>query len=156
MPSLALVYGGFRPLKAIHSSTLIRTFSQPLFAQSIRPRSTLSKIWVPTGGVSATEGETGHGKLIRAGFLRQAQSGVFQLLPLGLRVQDKIERLIDKHMQNLGKVSSSSNSSTATIDLIIDSVRSQEPQNLLFRPSQQKRYGAKVVAWTRSPQSSSD
>ncbi|PTB64101.1 prolyl-tRNA synthetase [Trichoderma citrinoviride] len=95
-------HGGFHQLKAVRSSNLIRTYSQPLFAQSIRLRSTLSKIWAPTGGVSATEGETGHGKLIRAGFLRQAQSGVFQLLPLGLRVQDKIERLVDKHMQNLG------------------------------------------------------
>lgn len=57
--------------------------------------------------------------LIRAGFLRQvgkltgfvnentnghgqAYSGVFHLLPLGLRVQDKLERLIDKHMRSLG------------------------------------------------------
>ncbi|KAG8412444.1 hypothetical protein J3458_014618 [Metarhizium acridum] len=67
-----------------------------------RARSTLSKIWVPTGGVSAIEGETGHGKLIRAGFLRQTQSGIFQLLPLGLRVQNKIERLLDKHMESIG------------------------------------------------------
>ncbi|KAL6887864.1 hypothetical protein GGI43DRAFT_417244 [Trichoderma evansii] len=94
--------GGLRPLKAASSSNHIRAFSQPFFAQSTRFRSTLSKIWVPTGGVTATEGETGHGKLIRAGFLRQAQSGVFQLLPLGLRVQDKIERLVDKHMQSIG------------------------------------------------------
>ena len=34
--------------------------------------------------------------------LVQAHSGVFQLLPLGLRVQDKIEKLIDKHMQSVG------------------------------------------------------
>lgn len=32
----------------------------------------------------------------------QAHSGIFQLLPLGLRVQDKIEKLIDKHMQSVG------------------------------------------------------
>ncbi|KAI5462983.1 hypothetical protein BGZ63DRAFT_412687 [Mariannaea sp. PMI_226] len=44
----------------------------------------------------------GYGKLIRAGFLRQAHSGVFQLLPLGLRVQDKIEKLVDKHMRSIG------------------------------------------------------
>lgn len=51
--------------------------------------------------------------LLRAGFLRQAHSGIFHLLPLGLRVQDKIERLIDKHMQSVGasKVSLSSLSS---------------------------------------------
>ncbi|KAJ5350519.1 Prolyl-tRNA synthetase class IIa bacterial-type [Penicillium brevicompactum] len=51
--------------------------------------------------------------LVRGGFLRQAYSGVFHLLPLGLRVQDKLERLIDKHMRSLGasKVSLSSLSS---------------------------------------------
>ena len=32
----------------------------------------------------------------------QAHSGVFHLLPLGLRVQDKLERLIDHHMATLG------------------------------------------------------
>jgi len=42
--------------------------------------------------------------LIRGGFLRQAYSGVFHLLPLGLRVQDKLEGLIDKHMRGLGKI----------------------------------------------------
>jgi len=48
--------------------------------------------------------------LVAAGFLRQAYSGIFHLLPLGLRVQDKLERLIDKHMSSLGasKVSLSS------------------------------------------------
>lgn len=48
--------------------------------------------------------------LVAAGFLRQAYSGIFHLLPLGLRVQDKLERLIDRHMSSLGasKVSLSS------------------------------------------------
>ncbi|KAB5579972.1 hypothetical protein GE09DRAFT_1080388 [Coniochaeta sp. 2T2.1] len=46
--------------------------------------------------------EDAHSKLIRAGFIRQSHSGVFQMLPLGLRVQDKIEKLIDEHMQSLG------------------------------------------------------
>lgn len=57
----------------------------------------------------------GHALLLRAGFLRQAYAGVFHLLPLGLRVQDKIERLIDKHMRTLGasKLSLSSISSEA-------------------------------------------
>jgi prolyl-tRNA synthetase len=57
---------------------------------------------VPTGGLAANDNEFGHGKLIRGGFLRQAHSGIFQLLPLGLRVQDKIEKLIDKHMHSVG------------------------------------------------------
>ncbi|EEH46820.2 proline-tRNA ligase [Paracoccidioides brasiliensis Pb18] len=44
-----------------------------------------------------------------------AYSGVFHLLPLGLRVQEKLERLIDKHMRTLGasKLSLSSISSQA-------------------------------------------
>ena len=45
--------------------------------------------------------------------MRQAHSGIFHLLPLGLRVQNKIEALIDKHMSTLSatKVSLSSISS---------------------------------------------
>lgn len=42
--------------------------------------------------------------LVRAGFLRQSQSGVFHLLPLGLLVQAKIGELIDKHMESLGRM----------------------------------------------------
>lgn len=40
--------------------------------------------------------------LIDAGYVRQASAGIFHLLPLGLRVLSKLERLIDKHMQSLG------------------------------------------------------
>ncbi|KAI1907549.1 hypothetical protein LOZ65_006757 [Ophidiomyces ophidiicola] len=45
----------------------------------------------------------------------KAYSGIFHLLPLGLRVQQKLELLIDKHMQSLGasKLSLSSISSQA-------------------------------------------
>ena len=43
-----------------------------------------------------------HVLLAKAGFINQAYSGVFQLLPLGLRVQEKIEKLIDHHMRGLG------------------------------------------------------
>ncbi|KAL8693397.1 MAG: hypothetical protein Q9218_001789 [Villophora microphyllina] len=45
-----------------------------------------------------------------AGFVRQAHSGFFHLLPLGLRVQEKLERLIDKHMTKLGNLSLSQTS----------------------------------------------
>ncbi|KAJ5091813.1 hypothetical protein NUU61_006683, partial [Penicillium alfredii] len=80
-------------------------------------RNRVSNFWIPTGGISkkTAKGETedANDLLIRAGFLRQAYSGVFHLLPLGLRVQEKLERLIDKHMRSLGasKVSLSSISS---------------------------------------------
>lgn len=56
-----------------------------------------------------------HAKLVRAGFLRQAHSGVFHMLPLGLRVLDKIEALVDRHMKAIGasRVALSSISSAA-------------------------------------------
>lgn len=59
------------------------------------------------------EKEDSNALLVRTGFVRPAYSGLFHLLPLGLRVQDKIERLLDKHMQSLqaSKVSLSSLSS---------------------------------------------
>ncbi|KAJ9324580.1 hypothetical protein DTO027B5_11 [Paecilomyces variotii] len=80
-------------------------------------RTRTSSFWIPTGGISkkAAEGERedANDLLIRGGFLRQAYSGVFHMLPLGLRVQEKLERLIDKHMRSVGasKVSLSSISS---------------------------------------------
>ena len=67
-------------------------------------RTRLSTFWTPTGGI-AKEGEgreDSHALLIRAGFIRQAHSGLFQFLPLGLRVQSKLERLLDHHMTKLG------------------------------------------------------
>ncbi|TVY70624.1 Proline--tRNA ligase [Fusarium oxysporum f. sp. cubense] len=80
----------------------LRALSVTSLAKADSQRSALSTIWVPTGGITANEDEFGHGKLVRGGFLRQAHSGIFQLLPLGLRVQDKIEKLIDKHMRSVG------------------------------------------------------
>ena len=82
-------------------------------------RNQCSAFWIPslikTHGKKKTkiEKEDPNVLLIRAGFIRQAYSGIFHLLPLGLRVQDKIERLLDKHMHSLqaSKVSLSSFSS---------------------------------------------
>ncbi|KAL3491171.1 hypothetical protein BJX62DRAFT_205659 [Aspergillus germanicus] len=79
-------------------------------------RSRISNFWIPTGGINkkhVEEKEDVNDLLVRGGFYRQAYSGVFHMLPLGLRVQEKLERLIDKHMQSLGasKVSLSSISS---------------------------------------------
>ncbi|KAL2884065.1 hypothetical protein SGCOL_000002 [Colletotrichum sp. CLE4] len=47
-------------------------------------------------------GEGAYEKLVRAGFLRQSHSGIFHLLPLGQRVQRKLEGVIDYYMQELG------------------------------------------------------
>ncbi|PTU22571.1 hypothetical protein P175DRAFT_0453215, partial [Aspergillus ochraceoroseus IBT 24754] len=80
-------------------------------------RSRVSNFWIPTGGISKKpvqgEKEDVNDLLVRGGFYRQAYSGIFHMLPLGLRVQDKLEKLIDRHMRSLGasKVSLSSISS---------------------------------------------
>ncbi|KAA8652044.1 putative proline--tRNA ligase AIM10 [Aspergillus tanneri] len=77
-------------------------------------RNRVSNFWIPTGGISKKNvpggKEDSNDLLIRGGFFRQVYSGIFHMLPLGLRVQDKLERLIDKHMRLLGasKVSLSS------------------------------------------------
>ena len=100
---------------ARESSIVINIGYETKILEQYDGRNRLSNFWTPTQRAPADLGlpENGHDLLVRAGFLRQAHSGIFHLLPLGLRVQDKIERLIDKHMQRLGasKVSLSSLSS---------------------------------------------
>ncbi|KAH7114400.1 hypothetical protein B0J11DRAFT_135706 [Dendryphion nanum] len=98
-------------------TTLRRTQPSTTVYRNIRflaidSRNRLSRFWAPTGGISSQDGEPdlSHALLVKGGYLRQAHSGVFHLLPLGLRVQNKLEALIDKHMSSLGasKVSLSS------------------------------------------------
>jgi prolyl-tRNA synthetase len=65
----------------------------------------LSNIWVNRTNITnnePTKDEDGHGLLQRAGFLAPSASGFFHLLPLGLRVQDRLVKLIDKHMSSIG------------------------------------------------------
>ncbi len=64
----------------------------------------LSRVWFPTGGIAVPSVEDAHSKLIRAGLLRQSNAGMFHILPLGRRVQDKIESLVAGHMEeHLGR-----------------------------------------------------
>jgi Prolyl-tRNA synthetase len=64
----------------------------------------LSRVWFPSGGIAVPGIEDAHSKLIRAGFLRQSHSGIFHMLPLGRRVQDKVESLVARFMEDhLGK-----------------------------------------------------
>jgi prolyl-tRNA synthetase len=71
----------------------------------LRPASRLSKVWTPTGGIAVQSNHSNHRasngyeKLVRAGYLRQSQAGIFHMLPLGLRVQSKIEKLVEKHIE---------------------------------------------------------
>lgn len=98
-----------------HNGSLFRGLSSHSsgYEAKVDGRARLSKLWVPTGGIAASSAEDPHVKLVRAGFLRQAHSGIFHMLPLGRRVQDKLEALIDKYMFQLGasKVALSSISS---------------------------------------------
>ncbi|KAF7860873.1 hypothetical protein EAF04_008391 [Stromatinia cepivora] len=104
-------FGGF----SIYTQSLCRStiFPSQLFklscsrnhsklSWSTDDRARLSKFWIPTGGIAASADEDSHAKLIRGGFLRQAHTGIFHMLPLGRRVQDKLEALVDKHMSTLG------------------------------------------------------
>ncbi|EXJ94490.1 hypothetical protein A1O1_02886 [Capronia coronata CBS 617.96] len=79
-------------------------------------RQRLTDFWIPMVNVQKQDAAADATQLlIRAGYLRQAYAGIFQMLPLGLRVQEKLERLIDKHMKSIqaSKVSLSSISSLA-------------------------------------------
>ncbi len=44
----------------------------------------------------------GYGYLLRAGYFRQVAAGIFAALPLGLRVQRKIERILREEMEAIG------------------------------------------------------
>ncbi|PKS11850.1 hypothetical protein jhhlp_001144 [Lomentospora prolificans] len=76
-------------------------------------RSLRSQIWQPTGGISKTAKEAGYEKLVRAGYVRQSSIGTFNILPLGLRVQEKIEQLLDTSMARIGASKVSLSSMTA-------------------------------------------
>ncbi|CAG8545404.1 14893_t:CDS:2 [Funneliformis mosseae] len=70
-------------------------------------RSCVSKIFLPTTkNTSSTKENEQDGKshrlMIRAGLIRQSSSGVYSLLPLALRSLNKIEKIIDLEMTNIG------------------------------------------------------
>jgi prolyl-tRNA synthetase len=67
----------------------------------------LSQILLPTSKQSVrnsknTNLESSHELLLRGGFIRQSSSGLFTLLPFGLLVLKKIEKLIDGEMKKIG------------------------------------------------------
>lgn len=110
---------GFRACLAIskltRSKTCVRSHNHVLRRHLQHDsRNRYTNFWIPPrlhhSNQSSRQDVDSNQLLVAAGFLRQAYSGIFHLLPLGLRVQDKLERLIDKHMRSLGasKVSLSS------------------------------------------------
>ncbi|KAL2015941.1 hypothetical protein VTK56DRAFT_4513 [Thermocarpiscus australiensis] len=98
----------------------------------------LSRLWFPSGGIAVSAVEDAHAKLIRAGFLRQSHSGIFHMLPLGQRVQDKVERLIALHMEELLGASRVSLSSISAQALWEKSGRLQKVASELFRFSDRR------------------
>ncbi|KAG6033301.1 hypothetical protein E4U41_006949 [Claviceps citrina] len=82
------------------------------------------------------------GSLFVPGFYARtskAQSGIFQLLPLGLRVQDKLEALLDKHMASIG-ASKLSLSSLTSEELWRRSGRLDHVSSELFRLTDRKQF----------------
>ncbi|KAK3310331.1 uncharacterized protein B0T15DRAFT_518184 [Chaetomium strumarium] len=93
----------------------------------------LSRVWFPSGGIAGSGVEDAHAKLIRAGFLRQSHAGMFHMLPLGRRVQDKVERLVAGHMEDLLAASRVTLSSISAETLWEKSGRLQNVASELFR-----------------------
>ncbi|KAH6845162.1 hypothetical protein B0I37DRAFT_379353 [Chaetomium sp. MPI-CAGE-AT-0009] len=98
----------------------------------------LSRVWFPTGGIAVSGVEDAHAKLIRAGFLRQSNAGMFHMLPLGHRVQDKVERLVASHMEELLAASRVSLSSISAESLWEKSGRLDSVASELFRFSDRR------------------
>ncbi|RKF77357.1 Proline--tRNA ligase [Golovinomyces cichoracearum] len=115
-----------------HQSKLFPNYQLELYSTLPDTRARLSRIWIPTGGTAASIEEDSHAKLIRAGFFRQAYSGIYHMLPLGRRVQCKLEALIDKYMNQLG-ASKLSLSSISSEELWQRSGRLNKASSELFR-----------------------
>lgn len=63
----------------------------------------LSKLFTKTEKRDPKDEESESAKLLqRAGFIKKEISGVYSFLPLGLRVIEKIERIVEEEMKNLG------------------------------------------------------
>ena len=62
-----------------------------------------SKLFIPTLKESPTDAEViSHKLMVRAGMIRQLASGIYSILPLGLRVLRKVEQIIREEMNRIG------------------------------------------------------
>jgi prolyl-tRNA synthetase len=62
-----------------------------------------SQMFIPTLKESPADAEVvSHKLMVRAGMIRQLASGIYTILPLGLRVLRKIERIIREEMDGIG------------------------------------------------------
>ena len=124
----------------------------------------LSRFWIPTGGVtSSLDGKQGMimsssnkssliiceddatALLVKAGFIRQAHSGIYHLLPLAQKLQNDLEGKLSWHLERyLGRLWKA--------DLaFINTNIVQGPQKCLCRHCRARSYGEEVGALVRSP-----
>ena len=62
-----------------------------------------SRLFVPTLRDAPADAEAAsHKLLVRGGFIRQLHAGHYSLLPLGLRVHDKVENIVRRGMEEIG------------------------------------------------------
>ena len=62
-----------------------------------------SKLFIPTLRDAPADAEAAsHKLLVRGGFIRQLHAGHYSLLPLGLRVHDKVEDIVRQGMEEIG------------------------------------------------------
>ena len=61
-----------------------------------------SKLFLPTLKESPADAEViSHKLMVRAGTIRQVASGIYSILPLGLRVLRKVEQIIREEMNQI-------------------------------------------------------
>ncbi|KAK4673529.1 hypothetical protein QC763_112830 [Podospora pseudopauciseta] len=101
----------------------------------------LSRVWFPTKKRPASGVENGHAMLIRAGFLRPSHAGIFHMLPLGRRVQTKLEELVARHMEHMLAASRVSLSAVSSQSLWDKSGRLENTASELFKFSDRKNVG---------------
>jgi prolyl-tRNA synthetase len=64
-----------------------------------------SKLFTKTSKTSPTDEVSKNAQLlIRAGFIHKEMAGVYSFLPLGLRVLEKIEKIIQDEMTKVGGI----------------------------------------------------
>lgn len=102
-------------LKATRPRSEARRTIPKAWQRGLRLQHAHSNFWIPPLNLIESKGRSidSNELLVKAGYLRQAYAGIYHMLPLGLRVQSKIEALIEKHMSSLqaSKLSLSSVSS---------------------------------------------
>ena len=63
----------------------------------------LSRVYAPTLKEDPSDAElASHRLLLRAGMMRKNAAGLYSFLPLGMRVLNKVEAIVNEEMDNIG------------------------------------------------------